>query len=84
MDGTLPNRFQNVVRNCYFPLLMIAPALAFPWGLALPGFELTIFIWGPEGKRIGDWLAFTRVVEEQPETRPRRLAQKLEWEMRDV
>eukprot|EP00924_Labyrinthula_sp_SR-Ha-C_P003569 snap_masked-scaffold_53-processed-gene-1.84-mRNA-1 protein AED:0.04 eAED:0.04 QI:0/-1/0/1/-1/1/1/0/279 len=63
-DGRLPSRYNNFFRNIY--LLGYAGSVQFmPFILALPLSEFGILLFGKNGKRIGDWIANTVVIEEQ-------------------
>ena len=76
-SGTAPNRFQTVARNSYH-VLYAGTTLLMPWIFALPAVEALLY--RQTGKRLGDWIAFTKVIEEQP-CFEKRIEQKKRWEI---
>ena len=74
---TAPNRLQTVARNSYH-IVYAGTTLLMPWLLALPALEAVTY--RQTGRRLGDWLAFTKVIEEQPCFK-KRIEQKKRWEL---
>ena len=74
---TSPNRFQTVARNSYH-VLYAGTTLLMPWILALPALEALLY--RQTGRRLGDWIGLTKVIEQQP-CFEQRIEQKKRWEV---
>lgn len=81
-DGTLPTRWNTVGRQLPIPLYILGPQLLFPYIVALPIVELGMVLFTDKRTRLGDLVANTWVVEEQPD-RAQRFAEKCKREDED-
>ncbi len=78
--GLIPSRGHNVLRNIYVPPLLVAGVFFQPI-LYIFGVELALFV--IKGRKIGDFLGRTKVIEEA-EDRPMRLKERKEYVDREV
>lgn len=81
-DGTLPTRWNTAFRQFTLPMYILGPQLFFPQIVVLPIVELGMFLFTQRGWRLGDLVANTSVVDEQPD-RAARFAEKCQREDAD-
>ena len=77
-NGKLPTRRHTLLRQAYLPVYA-ASTMLLPYIALLPVVDLGLVLFTPRAVRIGDVLAFTKVIPEQPD-RARRLKEKQDYE----
>ena len=78
--GLIPSRGHNVIRNIYVPPVLVG-SVFFPYAIGILAVDLGLLAF--QGKKIGDHVGRTRVIEEL-EDRPLRLKERQEYVDREV